>query len=147
MYGMSNFDILRWDGLVNGTQRSAIGTFIASLLMPGAPLVSFSYKVSMCSTTLLLTISLGKSTCADRACTGTDIWQFARRNQNVPDPFMEQGVRGALTPRPFSQYSTSSRLSSVESIATIVDEKQNSALNKANEAVRDPFIMHDSHTY
>ena len=42
MYGMSNFDILRWDGLVNGTQRSAIGTFIASLLMPGAPLVSFS---------------------------------------------------------------------------------------------------------
>ena len=41
MYGMSNFDILRWDGLVNGTQKSAIGTFIASLLVPGAPLVSF----------------------------------------------------------------------------------------------------------
>ena len=31
MYGMSNFDILRWDGLINGTQKSAIGTFIASL--------------------------------------------------------------------------------------------------------------------
>ena len=40
MYGMSNFDILRWDGLVNGTQKSAIGTFIASLVMPGSPLVS-----------------------------------------------------------------------------------------------------------
>ena len=37
---MSNFDILRWDGLVNGTQKSAIGTFLASLVVPGAPLVS-----------------------------------------------------------------------------------------------------------
>ena len=42
MYGMSNFDILRWDGLVDGPQKSALGTFIASLLMPGSPLVSFS---------------------------------------------------------------------------------------------------------
>ena len=41
MYGMSNFDILRWDGLVNGTQRSALGTFIGSMLLPGAPLVGF----------------------------------------------------------------------------------------------------------
>ena len=73
--------------------------------------------------------------------------QFARRNQNVPDPFMEAGARGSLTARPFSQYSTSSRLSSVESIATIVDEKQNSPLNKSNEAVRDSFIIQDSHTY
>ena len=40
MYGMSNFDILRWDGLVNRTQKSAIRTFIASLVVPGAPLVS-----------------------------------------------------------------------------------------------------------
>ena len=40
LYGMSNFDILRWDGLVNGTHKSALGTFIASLMMPGAPLVS-----------------------------------------------------------------------------------------------------------
>jgi alpha-1,3-glucan synthase len=42
MYGLSNFDIIRWDGLVNGTQRSALGMFIATLLMPGAPLVGFS---------------------------------------------------------------------------------------------------------
>ena len=41
LYGMSNFDILRWNGMVNGTQKSALGTFIASLMMPGAPLVSF----------------------------------------------------------------------------------------------------------
>jgi alpha-1,3-glucan synthase len=41
MMGMSNFDILRWDGLVSGTQKSALGIFIASLVMPGSPLVSF----------------------------------------------------------------------------------------------------------
>ena len=37
---MSNFDILRWDGLVNRTQKSAIGTFIAGLVVPSAPVVS-----------------------------------------------------------------------------------------------------------
>ena len=69
--------------------------------------------------------------------------QFARKNQNVPDPFMDQG-RTALSARPYSQYSTSSRLSSVESIATIVDEKSNSPLNKADESVRDFFLTYDS---
>ena len=69
--------------------------------------------------------------------------QFARQNQNAPDPFMDQG-RASLSARPYSQYSTSSRLSSVESIATIVDEKQNSPLNKANESVRERFPTHDS---
>ena len=38
---MPNFDILRRDGLVNGTQKSAVGTFIASLVIPGLPLVIF----------------------------------------------------------------------------------------------------------
>ena len=62
--------------------------------------------------------------------------QFAQQNQNAPDPFMEQN-RSSLSARPYSQYSTTSRISSVESIATIVDEKQNSPLNKAMETVRD----------
>ena len=61
--------------------------------------------------------------------------QFAQQNQHAPDPFMDQG-RASLSARPYSQYSTTSRLSSVESIATIVDEKQNSPLNKAMETVR-----------
>ena len=61
--------------------------------------------------------------------------QFAQQNQNAPDPFLDQG-RASLGARPYSQYSTSSRLSSVESIATIVDEKQNSPLNKATDTVR-----------
>ena len=65
--------------------------------------------------------------------------QFARDNQHAPDPFLDQG-RTSLGARPYSQYSTTSRLSSVESIATIVDEKQNSPLNKAIETVRDRFL-------
>lgn len=39
MYGTSNFDVFRWNSLNNGTQRSVLGTFIATLLMPGIPLV------------------------------------------------------------------------------------------------------------
>ena len=46
-YGMSNFNILRWDGLVNGMRRGALGTFIGSLLLPGAPLVSFPPLLSV----------------------------------------------------------------------------------------------------
>lgn len=38
MYGTSNFDIFRWPSLVNGTQLSALGTFITTLLVPGIPL-------------------------------------------------------------------------------------------------------------
>jgi len=49
--------------------------------------------------------------------------------------------------RPYNQYSTSSRLCSVGSIATIVDEKQNSPFNKSNETVYDSSLMHDNHTY
>jgi alpha-1,3-glucan synthase len=60
--------------------------------------------------------------------------QFAQQNQGAPDPFLDPG-RASLGARPYSQYSTSSRLSSVESIATIVDEKQNSPLNKATDSV------------
>ena len=72
--------------------------------------------------------------------------QFARQNQNIPDPFMDQG-QTSLSARPYSQYSTTSRLSSVESIATIVDEKQNSPLNRADEKVCDYFLIHESHTW
>lgn len=38
MFGTSNFDIFRWPSLVNGTQRSALATFITTLLMPGVAL-------------------------------------------------------------------------------------------------------------
>ncbi|THU78641.1 glycoside hydrolase [Dendrothele bispora CBS 962.96] len=38
MYGTSNFDVFRWPSLSNGTQRSALATFMASLVMPGIPL-------------------------------------------------------------------------------------------------------------
>jgi alpha-1,3-glucan synthase len=40
MFGTSNFDVFRWPSLENGTQRSALATFITTLVMPGIPLVS-----------------------------------------------------------------------------------------------------------
>jgi alpha-1,3-glucan synthase len=47
LYGTSNFDVFRWPSLVNGTQRSALGTFITALLMPGIPLVRKSDYVQI----------------------------------------------------------------------------------------------------
>lgn len=40
MFGTSNFDVFRWPSLENGTQRSVLGTFITTLVMPGIPLVT-----------------------------------------------------------------------------------------------------------
>lgn len=37
-YGTSNFDVFRWPSLENGTLRSALGSFITNLVMPGIPL-------------------------------------------------------------------------------------------------------------
>ena len=39
MYGTSNFDVFRWHSLNNGTQKSVLGAFIATLIVPGFPLV------------------------------------------------------------------------------------------------------------
>ncbi|KAF8212206.1 glycoside hydrolase family 13 and glycosyltransferase family 5 protein [Mycena galopus ATCC 62051] len=41
MYGTSNFDVYRWPSLQNGTQMSALGTFITNLLLPGMPLLFY----------------------------------------------------------------------------------------------------------
>ena len=56
--------------------------------------------------------------------------QIARDKKHVPDPFLEPGM--APPNRPFGAHS---RVSSVESISSIVDEKQNSPLNKAIASV------------
>lgn len=53
---------------------------------------------------------------------------IARDQRHAPDPFLD-----AAPTRPFGSHS---RVSSVESIASIVDEKQNSPLNKAIASVR-----------
>ncbi|KNZ71786.1 Cell wall alpha-1,3-glucan synthase mok13 [Termitomyces sp. J132] len=41
MYGTSNFDVFRWPSLEDGTQKSALATFITSLVMPGIPLIYY----------------------------------------------------------------------------------------------------------
>lgn len=51
---------------------------------------------------------------------------IARDQRHVPDPFLEGGL--SAPNRPFGAHS---RVSSVESISSIVDEKSNSPLNKA----------------
>ena len=68
--------------------------------------------------------------------------KIACNKKHVPDPFLESGM--AAPSRPFGSHS---RVSSVESISSIVDEKQNSPLNKAIPSVRlCTSLTHDSLT-
>ncbi|GAB7327834.1 hypothetical protein MBLNU13_g11627t2 [Cladosporium sp. NU13] len=41
MYSASNQDVLRWPGLINGTERQLLGTFLSTLVMPGIPMVNW----------------------------------------------------------------------------------------------------------
>lgn len=41
MYGVSNQDVVRWPGLINGTERQLLGNFITTLLMPGISMLSW----------------------------------------------------------------------------------------------------------
>jgi alpha-1,3-glucan synthase len=57
---------------------------------------------------------------------------IARDQRHAPDPFLE------APSRPFGAHN---RVSSVESIASIVDEKANSPLNKAIASVSPPYFL------
>jgi len=59
---------------------------------------------------------------------------IGRDQRNVPDPFLDGGLKPN---RPFGAHS---RVSSVESISSIVEEKSNSPLNKSNTTVRAFFV-------
>lgn len=37
MFGISNQDVFRWPGIVNGTEKNILGLFIITLLFPGIP--------------------------------------------------------------------------------------------------------------
>ena len=41
MYSASNQDVLRWPGLINGTERQMLGTFLTAMVMPGIPMVNW----------------------------------------------------------------------------------------------------------
>ncbi|KAG9923171.1 glycosyltransferase family 5 protein, partial [Aureobasidium melanogenum] len=41
MYGVSNQDVLRWPGLINGTERQVLGSFVNTLVVPGITMVSW----------------------------------------------------------------------------------------------------------
>ena len=61
---------------------------------------------------------------------------IAKDKKHAPDPFVDGGDPSALQ-KPFANHN---RISSVESIASIVDEKSASPLNKAIASVRDFFV-------
>lgn len=41
MYGASNQDVLRWPGLINGTERQLLAEFIVTMAMPGIPMINW----------------------------------------------------------------------------------------------------------
>ncbi|KAJ6102430.1 hypothetical protein N7486_004857, partial [Penicillium sp. IBT 16267x] len=41
LFGVSNQDVFRWPGIKNGTQKQNLGLYVASLLMPGIPVLSW----------------------------------------------------------------------------------------------------------
>ncbi|KAL0581705.1 hypothetical protein V5O48_000287 [Marasmius crinis-equi] len=47
MFGTSNFDVFRWPSLSNGIERSALATFITTLVMPGVALYYYGEEQSM----------------------------------------------------------------------------------------------------
>ncbi|CAI7594598.1 unnamed protein product [Penicillium discolor] len=41
LFGVTNQDVFRWPGIKNGTQKQNLGLYVASLLMPGIPILSW----------------------------------------------------------------------------------------------------------
>ncbi|KAF4552111.1 Cell wall alpha-1,3-glucan synthase-like protein [Elsinoe fawcettii] len=47
LHGASNQDVLRWPGLVNGTERQLAASFVVTLLMPGINMISWGEEQAM----------------------------------------------------------------------------------------------------
>jgi alpha-1,3-glucan synthase len=60
LYGTSNFDVFRWPSLKDGERRSALGTFITTLVMPGIPMVGHSHKSARRQTKALCQLYYGE---------------------------------------------------------------------------------------
>jgi alpha-1,3-glucan synthase len=41
MYSASNHDVLRWPGMINGTERQLLGVFLSTIAMPGIPMITW----------------------------------------------------------------------------------------------------------
>lgn len=41
LFGVTNQDVFRWPAIANGTHKQNLGLYIASLLMPGIPILSW----------------------------------------------------------------------------------------------------------
>ncbi|KAG5645233.1 hypothetical protein DXG03_006650 [Asterophora parasitica] len=71
MYGTSNFDVFRWPSLENGTQRSVLGTFITTLVMPGIPLLYYGEEQNF----YLYDNGASNYLYGRQAMTGTQAWK------------------------------------------------------------------------
>jgi len=41
LFGVTNQDVFRWPGIKNGTEKQNLGLYVASLIMPGIPIISW----------------------------------------------------------------------------------------------------------
>ena len=41
LFGVTNQDVFRWPAIANGTHKQNLGLYIATLLMPGIPILSW----------------------------------------------------------------------------------------------------------
>ncbi|THG99779.1 hypothetical protein EW026_g2645 [Hermanssonia centrifuga] len=71
MFGTSNFDVFRWPSLENGTQRSVLGTFITTLVMPGIPLLYYGEEQNF----YLFDTSASNYLYGRQAMISNDAWQ------------------------------------------------------------------------
>lgn len=72
MYGVSNQDVLKWPGLINGTERQLLGDYIITLLMPGIPLISWGEEQAFYT----LDSTASNYIYGRQAMTSTQAWQL-----------------------------------------------------------------------
>ena len=71
MYGAQNQDVFRWPGVINGTQKQVLGTFVITLLLPGIPLIEWGEEQEF----YVLDNTANNYVFGRQAFTGSTAWQ------------------------------------------------------------------------
>ncbi|KAF2220931.1 hypothetical protein BDZ85DRAFT_297645 [Elsinoe ampelina] len=72
LHGASNQDVLRWPGLVNGTERQLAASFVVTLLMPGINMISWGEEQALYT----LDNTAGNYLYGRQAMTSSPAWQM-----------------------------------------------------------------------
>ncbi|PSK36035.1 Cell wall alpha-1,3-glucan synthase ags1 [Elsinoe australis] len=72
LHGASNQDVLRWPGLINGTERQLAGSFVVTLLMPGINMISWGEEQAM----YVLDNTAGNYLYGRQAMTSSPAWKM-----------------------------------------------------------------------